>query len=294
MLFLNKHTCTVPRALLLEDCPPDNVLHIPSDYPIYYDALHFPELHASVFESSNSFCTWLCTAVRIHQAGQYQCSCKSLMLPFRIHYIDGHFRVTFGKQSMCLSTAAVESSLFTVCWMLHRLTEVDESLGKCRDVLLNDNPSWCYRADADVSRLLQELPVTVLCASICHFQLHEPVNKLKKNDMVQVILRDFLFTRLALYELAYTDLVTMSSENLCAHRLCAMTHIISQRYGDSVAGALQKVQSIANTNSLCADSLTNIDFPIWMTASHHDMLFGMHRLPKKTVQSCLKQIPLYV
>ena len=169
MSFLKKRACTAPRALLLEDCPPDNVPHMPSDYPIYYDAVYFPELYASVFESPNSFCAWLCTAVRNHQTGQYACSCMLLMLPFTVDYIDGYFRVIFGKHSMCLLTAEVESCLFTVCHMLWWLTAVDEPFEKTRNVLLNDNPTWCYHADADVSRLLQEFSATVLLDSIRHF-----------------------------------------------------------------------------------------------------------------------------
>src|SRR5882762_11090671 len=143
MSFLKKRACTAPRALLLEDCPPHNVPHMPSDYPIYYDALHFPELCASVFESPDSFCTWLCAAVRSHQIGQYACSCMLFKFPFTVDYICGYFRVIFGEQSMCLSTADIESSLFTVCRMLRRLTAVDESFERTRNVLLTENPAWC-------------------------------------------------------------------------------------------------------------------------------------------------------
>jgi hypothetical protein len=99
MPFLKKCACTAPRALSLEDCPPDNVPHMPSDFPIYYDALYFPQLYPSVFDTPDAFCRWLSTAVRNHQIGLHACSCTSLMLPFNIDHIDGHFSVTFGQHS---------------------------------------------------------------------------------------------------------------------------------------------------------------------------------------------------
>ena len=125
---------------------------MPSDFPIYYDALYFPHLHPSVFETPDSFCRWLSTAVKNHQSGLHACSCMSLTLPFSIDHIDRHFRVTFGQHSTCLSTADVESCSFTVCRMLRQLlTIVDPPFETAKDVLLNDNPTWCYRPDADMS-----------------------------------------------------------------------------------------------------------------------------------------------
>jgi hypothetical protein len=107
------------------------------------------------------------------------------MLPFSIDHIDGHFHVTFGQHSICISTADVESCLFTVCWMLRQLlTVVDAPFEKAKGVLLNDNPTWGYHPDADILQLLVELPVTVLVDGIHHFQAHKAVRKLRKNELV--------------------------------------------------------------------------------------------------------------
>ena len=68
-----------------------------------------------------------------HQSGLHACSCMFFMLPFSIDHIDGHFHVTFGQHSTCISTADVESCLFTVCWMLRQLlTVVDAPFEKPR------------------------------------------------------------------------------------------------------------------------------------------------------------------
>ena len=109
MSFLNKCACTALQVLSLNGCPLDNVPHMPSDYPIYYDALYFPWLHPSVFNTSNLFCQWLPKAMIDHWCGSHACSCVSSMWPFSIGNIDGCFTVTFGQHSMSLSTADVVS-----------------------------------------------------------------------------------------------------------------------------------------------------------------------------------------
>jgi len=107
------------------------------------------------------------------------------MLPFNIDHIDGHFSVTFGQHSTWLSTADIESCSFTVCQMLRQLlTVVDEPFEKAKDVLLNDNPTWCYRPDTDIFQALMELPLTVLVDGVHHFQPCKALSKLRKNELV--------------------------------------------------------------------------------------------------------------
>ena len=142
MPFLKKSTCMAPQALSLEDCPLENMPHMPSYFPIYSDALYFPQLHPLVFETPYSFCWWLSTAVKNCQSGLHACSCMSLTLPLSIDHIDRQFCVTFGQHSRCLLTADVESCLLMVCWILRQLlTIVDPPFEKAKDILLNDNPT---------------------------------------------------------------------------------------------------------------------------------------------------------
>src|ERR1700691_3484063 len=75
--------------------------------------------------------------------------------------------------------------------------------------------------------------------------------------------------------------------------ICAVTRIICHRYGDDVAGSLCNPLFAADTNLLSPDWAISIDPPIWMKASHRDMLLVMQHLPKKTILDYLKHIPAY-
>jgi hypothetical protein len=229
MLFIDKRACTAPRVLSLDDCPADKVPHMLSDYPIYYDALYFPELHPSVFETADSFCHWLSKAVRDHQCGLHACSCTSLVLLFGVDYIDGSFNVTLGRHSMSLSKTDVELSSFTVCRTIRRLLQVavvDDSFDRTRHVLLDQNPIWCYRPDPEISRALMELPVPTLIDGVRCFRPDKAVSRLRKNDLVQLIIHDFISRRAALIGLGNADIVALLPDTLCGHRFCAVTHII--------------------------------------------------------------------
>jgi hypothetical protein len=292
MSFFNKRACTVPRVLSLEKCPPDEVPHMPSEYPLYYDALYFPEFHPSVFETPDSFCRWLTEAVSDHLNGFRACSCTSFIFPFAIDYRQGCFNVTFGPHSMLLSTADVESSSFTVCRTLRRLVTFKEPFDTARAVLLNGDPTWCYRPDHEISRALMDLSAPALFDAVRRFQANKLRNKLRKNDAVRLIVRDFVSRRLALVTLGNTDVVAMSPDTLCGHRFCAITRVICHRYGNRVAGLLRSPLSPTETD-LLPDSVISDDLPQWMNTSHHDMVLAVRRLPKKTILGLLNHIPSY-
>ena len=84
MPFLNKCVRTAPQVLSLEDCPPDNVPHLPSEYPNYYNALYHPDLHPCVFESPQLFCEWLTASIQDHVQGLHSCYCQSFACEFSV------------------------------------------------------------------------------------------------------------------------------------------------------------------------------------------------------------------
>ena len=138
-----------------------------------------------------------------------------------------------------------------------------------------------------------ELPVIVLIDGVRHLQPHKAVSKLRTNELVGLLVRDFVTTRAALVARGYTDLVAMLPDVLCGHRLCAVTHITCRRYGKWVAASLCKPLSKAYPKALAPDSVISVELPTWMNASHHDMLLAMLRLPKETILDYLKHIPSY-
>ncbi|KAG2078586.1 hypothetical protein BDR04DRAFT_322851 [Suillus decipiens] len=58
-LILSKQPSVVTRLLEFDACPPHDAVHDIQHYPLYYDALHFPQYHVQVFASSDNFCAWL-------------------------------------------------------------------------------------------------------------------------------------------------------------------------------------------------------------------------------------------
>ena len=61
MVFLVKRPPELPRALCASHCPPHNVLHNMSDFPLYYDPLYYPTCFLSIFNSPIKVYEWLLT-----------------------------------------------------------------------------------------------------------------------------------------------------------------------------------------------------------------------------------------
>ena len=59
MPFVTKQPCKTTRVLSFDACPPHNVPHKICEYPLYYDACYFPELHKEIFETGDSVKLWL-------------------------------------------------------------------------------------------------------------------------------------------------------------------------------------------------------------------------------------------
>lgn len=71
-VFLSKHPSTRPRVLDATDCPPHNILHDIQTYPLFYDALYYPQYNDSIYATADKFCCWLQLSLASH--------CNSLCL----------------------------------------------------------------------------------------------------------------------------------------------------------------------------------------------------------------------
>ena len=78
MPFVTKQPSKIARVLSIEACPPHNVPHEISQYPLYYDACYFPEIHPRVFETIESGKYWLLDALHNHST-----ICESCIAPQR-------------------------------------------------------------------------------------------------------------------------------------------------------------------------------------------------------------------
>jgi hypothetical protein len=58
-MFISKHPSTCPRVLDATDYPPHNIIHDTQKYPLFYDALYYPQYNESVYAIAEKFCCWL-------------------------------------------------------------------------------------------------------------------------------------------------------------------------------------------------------------------------------------------
>ena len=56
----------VAHVLALAACPPHNMLHLPSEYQKYYDALYYLKFNQNVFCTPHSVCVWLHATLENH------------------------------------------------------------------------------------------------------------------------------------------------------------------------------------------------------------------------------------
>ena len=277
MPFVNKMPCTVARVLALEACPPHDVLHSPSEYPKYYDALYYPQFNQNVFRTPLSVCVWLCAALENH----YQdCgACCQRQRDFRVDYDKNRILVTLGSRAESLSIVEVESPTFTLCRVFRRFNSslCDLMEPNLKLILLTQNPSWCYRTDADFARALTELPKPDLSHTARRLQTDRPVSKLRKDDLVSLIVRDFVRERITLLSLPDAEILSVVPDIVCGHRACALGRIVHRRYGPLISTALRKFLSEDDFKQPARDYVDTQSSASWLKMSHRDMLLLMQR-----------------
>jgi len=99
-LFLCKRPSTNARVLELNDCPPHNLIHDITSYPLFYDPLYLPGDHLAVFATSDTFCSWLQSVLVSHTQSCWGCcsSPRAIAVTWlaRLHSLcSAHHRIWF-------------------------------------------------------------------------------------------------------------------------------------------------------------------------------------------------------
>jgi hypothetical protein len=206
MSFIIKQPSLLSRILNASDCPPDDVEHMASDYPAFYDALYFPEDHFSIFETEFFFCEWLLERVDYHS---YTCrSCPQVPPCLRtvdwnnqVSYENRCFTINFYGICTTISIIDVQSSFFSFCRLHRRFfpascedRHVCGNVGQCQwvsdaECVRNDVPYWMMRNEIDYLDCLSRLSIADLkdvSRSLCRF------NPRTKSDFIQILVQDFL------------------------------------------------------------------------------------------------------
>lgn len=111
--FMTKKLCVVTHVLDIRDCPPHDVVHLVETYPLYYDALYFPELHLTIYASSHGFCSWLHSALSSHLRHCQTC----ILFPseLSVTFEDATFCVKLGGEQRFFHHQHFECETYTHC-----------------------------------------------------------------------------------------------------------------------------------------------------------------------------------
>ena len=124
-VFLSKHPSSCPRVLDATDCPPHNILHDIQTYPLFYDALYYPQYTESVYATAEKFCCWLQLSLASH--------CNSLCLRCGPLYrsvavvFDGVGLSSVDDISMTFTRAHFESAAYMHCSVFKRFKIYQEA-----------------------------------------------------------------------------------------------------------------------------------------------------------------------
>ncbi|KAG1773640.1 hypothetical protein EV702DRAFT_1129554 [Suillus placidus] len=169
-VFISKHPSTCPRVLDATDCPPHNILHDTQKYPLFYDALYYPQYNESVYATAEKFCCWLQLSLTSH--------CNSSCLrcgPFHRSVavvFDGvGLSIRVDNISMTFTHAHFESAAYVHCSVFTRFKIYQAAAQRgtplptaasCITSRLKDDPRWFSYPDACYTDNLSALSAPVL------------------------------------------------------------------------------------------------------------------------------------
>jgi len=184
-------------GLSIADIPPHDVLHSPCEYAYYYDALYFPQFHASIFDDENNVCSWLQLGFEKHAR-----DCSSCDVPrvpangvLVVQYMQGSFVLSSAGQDLYLSVEAIESPSFTFCRSSRVLLIRALPAAMWNQTLqnvLSEHPPWFFCSEDHYAILLDSVSRRDLCQAAC-FVRASP--HLRKAEFIQYLLRDFYCKR---------------------------------------------------------------------------------------------------
>ena len=154
------------RVLDVSDCPPEDVPHYIHDYPLFYDALYYPELYPHYFVDSESCTTWLRRELNVHLRNCLVCRHLDVHSVPRVQWVSPSFEVSACCPPVKIDFAVLQSNMYSHCNILAAL--MSSLNGRLRgsaqqfNSLANDIPLWLTLSDDHYSRRLLELPASLL------------------------------------------------------------------------------------------------------------------------------------
>ena len=224
MPFINKRACMAACVSVYEDCSPHNTMHETDDYPLYYDALYFPELHLSTFKTMETVKAWLLAGIGIHEIS---CRCApNDDATFSVEIKSDCFRISLGVQEALITADYIESASFTFCH-LARMTANSP---------LNRNPAWIMYSETHYKENLECITRDILQASARNVLKIVPH---RKKDIVDCLVLNFMRFR-DQFVGHNSHCVPMDSSNFSrSARLLVISDKFVVQYGSCVSVAFQ-------------------------------------------------------
>jgi hypothetical protein len=300
MSFIIKQPSLLSRVSNASDCPPDNVEHIASDYPAFYDALYFPEDHFSIFETESFFCEWLLERVSHHSCTCHSCPqvppcLRKVDWNNQVFYENGCFTINFYGICTTISINDVQSSFFSFCRLHRRFFPVScegrpvcGNVGQCQwvsdaECVRNDVPYWMMRNETDYLDCLSRLSIADLkdgSRSLCRF------NPRTKFDFIQILVQDFLEERRRF------QVPSISFPTVLCRLKVSVAGYFERRYSKTVCCALRDVRIASHFDGeFTLDDLKEYISHVWCIESLKEMDTKLSRVSKQDILRCLLYIP---
>jgi hypothetical protein len=302
MAFLCKQPCVLARVLNASDCPPDNVLHEIPDYPLYYDALYFPQDHPLLFQTEESVCRWLLTELQQHCVICPSCvrlQIASSSIKNHVQYNEGFFNIIFSGLQNVIPICDVESSCFSFCRLCRQFlmgTSKIQSLtthlsSTAHDLcfidaerVLHETPSWLVRDDAVFSTCLFRLSVSKLgdvARSLPHGHCRS------KQELIQTIMTDICYQRQQL-------LPSQTTPN----SLVVVARSFQTCYRNDVTNALRDLRLLHHfQKDVFGPERLNVyghASTTWLVRPYTDMLSKLMHISKSHIFQSLRQLPFHI
>jgi hypothetical protein len=299
MLFLTKQPSVLSRVLDIRDCPPHFTPHDVSTYPLYYDALYYPQFHSAVYASAHQFCSWLQQSLSSHYTTCARC-----------RHLNPTVTVVFDGTSLCIAMdghretfpcSYFESEVYTHCSVFRRFqignVRFSATAGCIAKLRQQDDPPWFHYDDASYQHNLQALPAPTLVSIAKSLVVRQSSCRTKK-DAIAVVLAHFFAKR--------QELSLMNGEDLSALLSCVSLPVgcIPSRgtriaayfcdvYGDHVATSIRCPPSLTafiDVERTMAEASTSLQIP-WLTSSLVDLSRALRTLKKPDILSSIHQQP---
>ncbi|KAG2142130.1 hypothetical protein BD769DRAFT_52350 [Suillus cothurnatus] len=293
-LFLCKRPSTNARVLEIDDCPPHNLVHDITSYPLFYDPLYHPGDHVAVFATSDTFCSWLQSALVSHI---HSClGCRSSPRPIAVTWEAPHINVSIDGTLLPFLPAYFESRRYSHCSIFshYQTSQSTVSMQACLSSFLARDPLWFSSPFEDYRNYLSALPASVL-RTVARNLGSDRMQTRRKDLCIDVIIQHVYAKRLEISGLSDEAIAFRLGVRLPPDTLKFRATFIAAEfihlYGAVVAASIRRpsLDSVSIVN--VANGASSHNFAPWTSQPLQELTRRLEKLPRADIQSCIRALP---